>query len=142
MHWSNNSNGPILPPMLKPLTPPAFRLSSSSQESPMPIRRRVSLTLGGSLVTALAASAALAADAEGPRGKCPIMHGAADATGSQTTSAAYANEDWWPERLNLKLLEREHPATSPLGDDFVYAEAFGELDVEALKADVMDLMTT
>ncbi|MGV1009308.1 MAG: catalase/peroxidase HPI [Dermatophilaceae bacterium] len=51
------------------------------------------------------------------------------------------NEDWWPNQPNLKVLQR-HPDSNPLGADFDYAAEFSTLDVEALKRDVMDVMTT
>ncbi len=50
------------------------------------------------------------------------------------------NEDWWPNQLNLKILHRSTP--DPMGADFNYAEEFKTLDVDALKQDVIDVMTT
>src|SRR6056297_474801 len=50
-------------------------------------------------------------------------------------------EDWWPNKLNLKILHQFTPATSPLGDEFDYAEAFKKLDLDAVKADLHALMT-
>ncbi|WP_082530416.1 catalase/peroxidase HPI [Aeromicrobium sp. Root344] len=52
------------------------------------------------------------------------------------------NKDWWPNQLDLQVLHQHSPASSPLGDDFDYAEAFGALDVDALKADITEVMTT
>ena len=53
-----------------------------------------------------------------------------------------SNQDWWPERLDLRPL-RQHSATSnPLGEDFDYAAEFATLDLEALKADLAALMTS
>jgi catalase-peroxidase len=51
------------------------------------------------------------------------------------------NKDWWPNQLDLQVLHQHSPAASPLDEDFDYAEAFGSLDVEALKADVTAVMT-
>ena len=70
-------------------------------------------------------------------GKCPVMHGA----GSQTTSAARSNRDWWPNQLNLKILHQHSAKSNPMGADFSYAEAFKKLDLAALKADIAALMT-
>ncbi len=70
-------------------------------------------------------------------GKCPVMHGA----GSQTTSAARSNRDWWPNQLNLKILHQHSAKSNPMGADFSYAEAFKKLDLAALKADLAALMT-
>src|SRR3954468_18859215 len=51
------------------------------------------------------------------------------------------NQDWWPNQPDVSVL-RKSRASSPLGDDFDYAAEVATLDVEALKRDVMDVMTT
>ncbi len=68
-------------------------------------------------------------------GKCPVMHGAQNATGST------ANQHWWPNALNLKPLHQNSEKSDPLNPDFNYAEAFKTLDLEALRKDLTDLMT-
>ncbi|QXC63601.1 catalase/peroxidase HPI [Aquihabitans sp. G128] len=50
--------------------------------------------------------------------------------------------DWWPEQLDLSVLHQHSPEANPLGADFDYGAAFAGLDVEALKQDVFDVMTT
>ncbi len=50
--------------------------------------------------------------------------------------------DWWPGRLRLDVLYRNPPAASPLGESFDYAAAFATIDLEELRRDVVDLMTT
>lgn len=70
--------------------------------------------------------------------KCPVMHGRqkeANATGSS------ANQLWWPEQLNLKILNQNAPQIRPLEEDFDYGEAFKSLDLKALKKDLTALMT-
>ena len=52
------------------------------------------------------------------------------------------NKDWWPNQLDLTVLHRQSTNSNPMGDDFDYAKEFATLDVEALKRDVMELMTT
>ncbi len=52
------------------------------------------------------------------------------------------NRDWWPNQLNLQVLHQHSPQSNPMGEDFDYAEEFKTLDVDALKQDVMDVMTT
>ncbi len=52
-----------------------------------------------------------------------------------------SNKDWWPDQLDLSVLHQRHPAADPLGGQFDYAAAFAELDVDALKQDVMAVMT-
>jgi catalase-peroxidase len=52
------------------------------------------------------------------------------------------NKDWWPDQLELSILYAHSPRSNPVGEEFNYAEAFKTLDVEALKQDVIKLMTT
>ena len=66
---------------------------------------------------------------------CPVMHAGHQATGIT------ANQHWWPNQLNLRILRHHHPAANPLGAAFDYAETFKGLDVKALVADVDALMT-
>ena len=53
-----------------------------------------------------------------------------------------SNQDWWPNQLNLKVLRENSPASDPMGSDFNYAEAVKTLDVDALRADIEEVMTT
>ncbi|MCO1338637.1 catalase/peroxidase HPI [Kocuria polaris] len=71
-----------------------------------------------------------------PVGQCPVMHGAV----SQPTAGS-TNSTWWPNKLNLKILAKDQPVTNPLGEDFDYAEAFKNVDLAAVKADLADVMT-
>ena len=68
--------------------------------------------------------------------KCPVT-GHAGTARRQTS-----NQDWWPNRLRLDILRQHPPASNPMGEEFNYAEAFKTLDLEALKKDVFELMTT
>jgi catalase-peroxidase len=52
------------------------------------------------------------------------------------------NQDWWPNQPDLAVLHEHAPQASPLEPDFNYAEAFRDLDVEALKRDIVELLTT
>ena len=51
------------------------------------------------------------------------------------------NKDWWPDQLDLSVLHAHGPHATPLADDFDYAEAVAALDVDAVKADLVALMT-
>ena len=52
------------------------------------------------------------------------------------------NKDWWPDQLDLSILHAHTPVADPMGKDFNYAEEFKKLDVEALKQDLIKVMTT
>ena len=52
------------------------------------------------------------------------------------------NQYWWPEQLNLQALRQHSSLSDPMGDDFDYAEAVQSLDVDALRQDVEEVMTT
>ncbi|MEY3896316.1 MAG: hypothetical protein RLZZ214_1836 [Verrucomicrobiota bacterium] len=67
-----------------------------------------------------------------PQGKCPFLHGA---------GRGPTNRDWWPNQLNLKILHQHSSLSDPMGEDFNYAEEFKSLDLNALKADLVALMT-
>lgn len=67
-------------------------------------------------------------------GGCPVVHQA------HTTHASAAT-DWWPNSLNLDILHQHDQKTNPMGEDFDYAEAFKQLDLEAVKQDLKNLMT-
>jgi catalase-peroxidase len=60
--------------------------------------------------------------------KCPVVH----------TNDGWRSKDWWPNQLDLKVLD----GSSPLGADFDYAEAFKQLDLDAVRQDLAELMTT
>jgi catalase-peroxidase len=66
--------------------------------------------------------------------KCPF-------SGANTTTGARSNKDWWPNQLNLKVLHQNSPLTDPMDEEFNYAEEFETLDLDAVKQDLMDLMT-
>src|SRR5438309_1007390 len=53
-----------------------------------------------------------------------------------------SNRDWWPDQLDLSVLHLHSPLSNPMGGDFNYAEEFKSLDLDALKRDIFELMTT
>jgi catalase-peroxidase len=71
------------------------------------------------------------ASAEG----CPVAHGRVQPTQGD------ANSQWWPNRLNLKILNKNAPQIDPLGGDFDYAAEFSSLDLAAVKADIAAVLT-
>ncbi len=76
---------------------------------------------------------------EGPTpeaGECPVLPGRAHPTFGD------ANRQWWPNRLNLKILAKNPPVSNPLGEEFSYAEAFSSLDLAAVKRDIAEVLTT
>ncbi|MGW7301586.1 catalase/peroxidase HPI [Streptomyces sp. NPDC054829] len=70
-------------------------------------------------------------------GGCPVAHGRA-----LHPTQGGGNRQWWPERLNLKILAKNQPATNPLDEEFDYAEAFKNLDLAAVKRDIAEVLTT
>ncbi|MFC9426010.1 catalase/peroxidase HPI [Streptomyces sp. NPDC056987] len=75
------------------------------------------------------------AKAEGGGG-CPVVHGRAP-----HPTQGGGNRQWWPERLNLKILAKNPAVANPLGEEFDYAEAFKTLDLPAVKQDIAAVMT-
>ncbi|MDQ3097624.1 MAG: catalase-peroxidase, partial [Chloroflexota bacterium] len=53
-----------------------------------------------------------------------------------------ANKDWWPNQLDLSVLHQHSPLSNPMGEDFNYAREFKTLDLDALKRDLSEVMTT
>ncbi|MFF3739230.1 catalase/peroxidase HPI [Streptomyces sp. NPDC002566] len=70
-------------------------------------------------------------------GGCPVAHGRA----AHPTQGG-GNRQWWPDRLNLKILAKNPAVANPLGADFDYAEAFKNLDLAAVKRDIAEVLTT
>jgi len=70
--------------------------------------------------------------------KCPMS---TDASRS-TLAGTRTNADWWPNQLNLKLLNQHSPLSNPMGDTFDYSAEFKTLDLDAVIKDLRALMTT
>jgi catalase-peroxidase len=70
-------------------------------------------------------------------GKCPVMHGAM----TRNSTSGTANQDWWPDQLNLNILHQHDKKSNPMGEDFDYRAEFEKIDYAALKKDLNDLMT-
>jgi catalase-peroxidase len=71
-------------------------------------------------------------------GKCPFT-GAMQKHSVGTSGTK--NRDWWPNQLKLNILRQNSNLSNPLGDEFNYAQAFKELDLDAIKHDLHHLMT-
>ena len=69
--------------------------------------------------------------------KCPVLGG----SHRHTAVGATANQHWWPNQLNLKVLHQNSPQSDPMGEEFNYAEEFKTLDLDALKQDIEAVMT-
>ncbi|MEU7942994.1 catalase/peroxidase HPI [Microbispora bryophytorum] len=70
-------------------------------------------------------------------GGCPVAH-----TRAPHPTQGSANHQWWPERLNLKILAKNPAVANPLDEGFDYAEAFTSLDLAAVKRDIAEVLTT
>jgi catalase-peroxidase len=75
-------------------------------------------------------------DATPESGGCPVAPGLTHPTMGD------ANRDWWPNRLNLKILAKNPAVANPLGEAFSYAKAFKTLDLAAVKQDIAAVLTT
>lgn len=72
------------------------------------------------------------------QGKCPFGHGASTPSAGSGTR----NRDWWPNQLKLNILRQNSSLSNPMDEEFNYAEEFKSLDLDAVKKDIVDLMTT
>ena len=70
-------------------------------------------------------------------GGCPVPHGAL-----MHPLKGDPNTEWWPNRLNLKILAKNPAEANPLGESFDYATAFSSLDLPAVKRDIAEVLTT
>lgn len=70
--------------------------------------------------------------------KCPFTGGAL----KKSAGAGTSNRDWWPNQLKLNILRQHSSLSNPMSGDFNYAEEFKSLDLDAVKKDIFDLMTT
>jgi catalase-peroxidase len=68
-------------------------------------------------------------------GECPVVHGRTHPT------MGNANTEWWPNKLNLKILAKNPAVADPMGEEFNYAEAFRTLDLDAVKRDIAAVLT-
>ncbi|HEY8532529.1 MAG TPA: catalase/peroxidase HPI [Micromonospora sp.] len=73
----------------------------------------------------------------GSESRCPVTNGRAP-----HPTQGDANRNWWPNRLNLKILAKNHPGSNPYGKDFDYAKEFLSLDLAAVKRDIAEVLTT
>ncbi|WP_378173400.1 catalase/peroxidase HPI [Aquimarina sp. SS2-1] len=69
--------------------------------------------------------------------KCPYMGGPQ----KKTAGGGTRNRDWWPNELKLNILRQNDAKSNPIGEDFDYVKAFNSLDYDALKKDLINLMT-
>jgi catalase-peroxidase len=85
---------------------------------------------------------------------CPVAHDSVTSHGSESENPAIdsptpktggrprTNRDWWPNQLDLSVLHAHSSKGNPLPADFSYAKEFEKLDVEALKRDIVEVLTT
>jgi catalase-peroxidase len=85
---------------------------------------------------------------------CPVAHDSVTSHGSESENPAIDSpepktggrprtvQDWWPNQLDLSVLHAHSAKSNPLGANFSYAQEFAKLDVEALKSDIAEVLTT
>jgi len=71
-------------------------------------------------------------------GKCPVM----SPSHRHTAAGAFSNRDWWPNQLKVQILHQNSTLSDPMGETFNYAEEFKSVDLDALKQDIEEVMTT
>lgn len=72
-----------------------------------------------------------------PTSKCPLKHGVR----FHTSFGGRSNRDWWPNQLNLKILHQHSALSNPMPQGFRYADVVKTLDIEALRQDIVALLT-
>lgn len=70
--------------------------------------------------------------------KCPFHNGDL----KKTAGGGTKNRDWWPNKLDLSIFHQHSVLSNPMDEDFNYAEEFEKLDLDAVKADIEEVMTT
>ncbi len=78
------------------------------------------------------------ADVSKSEARCPFLGGAL----KQTAGSGTRNRDWWPNQLKLNILRQNSSLSNPMSESFNYAEEFKSLDLNAVKKDIFELMTT
>src|SRR3569833_2480682 len=85
---------------------------------------------------------------------CPAAHDSVTSHGSESENPAIdspqpktggrprTNKDWWPNQLDLTVLHGHSSKSNPRGENFTNAKEFAKLDVEALKRDITEVLTT
>ncbi len=74
--------------------------------------------------------------------KCPVVHETPHGAVTTSHGVSRKNPDWWPNQLNLKILNQNSPLNDPMGEEFNYAEEFKSLDLDAVIKDLHTLMTS
>ena len=69
--------------------------------------------------------------------RCPVMHGANTKNNGEGTT----NRDWWPNQLDISILHQHDEKSNPMGKDYNYRDHFKNIDYDALKKDLNELMT-
>src|SRR6204780_2426998 len=87
------------------------------------------------VVTEGATPEAAEVNAEETAGGCPVLHGRTH------PAQGDANQEWWPNKLNLKILAKNPAESNPMGEEFNYAEGFNSLDLAAVKQDIAAVLT-
>jgi len=94
----------------------------------------------GALLSLAVLLAALPVSAQ--EGQGPEHYDQQGSAHGKMTGKAMSNEDWWPNQLDLEILHQNSRKSNPMSEGFNYAEEFAKLDMDALKKDINEVMTT
>src|SRR5262245_52654159 len=96
----------------------------------------IALALGGSAALGCASTTASGA------GPVTVTEETETPTSDRKDGGHFTNDDWWPNRLDLRVLKENAPKGDPVEGDFDYAAEFKKLNLAAVKQDIVKVLTT
>jgi catalase-peroxidase len=113
---------------------------TTGEERPFCLTYELMKLVSGSLLSLAVLLAALPVSAQ--KGEASGHSDPQGSTHNMMTGKAMSHADWWPNQLDLEILHQNSPKSNPLSNGFDYAAEFAKLDLEALKKDINEVMTT
>ncbi|MEZ4446564.1 MAG: peroxidase family protein [Polyangiaceae bacterium] len=120
----------------------SLQLENTQQKPRVRTFAPLALALAWTALTLGCSPPAATLQPETPADSAPATPPAPSPTGMKNAMKPFGVDDWWPNRLDLRVLKGNAPAGDPVDPDFDYAEAFSKLDLKAVKKDIAKLLTT